>query len=254
MNDAFPLRLAELSTDDAARALAGKDAIALLPIGSTEAHGPHLPLAVDVIIAEAAADRAARALRAAGRRCFVLPTIAYAVTEFVSDFSGTLSVRAAIVGELIQDVCRAALRNGFARVILVNGHLEPEHGKMLKDTARALSAAGHAVVFADQRRPPTVRELGEEFARGGGHAGGFETSIVMAARPDLVRDELRRALPDNPKDLAAELASGATRAREIGGDRAYFGYPAGATREEGERILEVLARMIVDAATVEVAR
>jgi creatinine amidohydrolase len=104
-------------------------------------------------------------------------------------------------------------------------------------------------VFADQRRAPVVNQLGAEFAQGGGHAGGYETSLVLAARPDLVRDDQRRGLPPNPKDLAAELARGATRAREIGGERAYFGFPAAATPAEGERLLDVLATMIVAAAT-----
>lgn len=254
MTVALPLRFSELTTEQAATSLIRRDAIALLPIGSTEAHGPHLPLETDVIIALAAADRAATAIRSENTSCFVLPPIAYAVTEFVSDFAGTLSVRASVVSELIQDVCRAALRSGFARVVLVNGHLEPEHGKMLKDAARALVATGFAVVFADQRRPPTVSELGAEFALGGGHAGGYETAIVMASRPDLVREEVRRALPPNPKDLGKELAGGATRAREIGGDRAYFGYPADATRDEGERILSVLSRAIAHAARAEISR
>ncbi len=241
--------LAALTTDEVAALLSRGDGIALLPVGSTEAHGPHLPLATDVMIAQGVATRAAHSLGRSGRVALVLPPIAYAVTEFVGDFRGTISVRAAVAGELVADVCRGAIRSGFSRVVLVNGHLEPEHGKMLKDVATRLrETEALDVHFPDQRRPPTVALLGTEFGQGGGHAGGYETALVMAIRPDLVREDVRRALEDKPIDLAARLKAGARTAREIGGDRAYFGFPASASLAEGERLLGVLAAMVAEAA------
>jgi len=220
---------------------------ALLPLGSTEAHGPHLPLATDVVIAHTTATRAATRLAAAGVGTLVLPAIPYAVTEFLKPFSGTISVRADSIAALIDDIAASVFAQGVRVLALVNGHLEPEYGRMLKDCARRITATGRGIaVFPDQRRPPTVSQLGDEFGRGGGHAGGFETSLVLAAEPHAVRDE-RRSLPPNFVDLAQRMKDGATDAIAAGGPRAYFGDPAQATAAEGDRLYEVMAKMVEDA-------
>ncbi len=220
----------------------------ILPIGSTEAHGPHLPLATDVIIAEETASRAARLLAARGAPALVLPSLAYALTEFVGDFPGTISVSAETVGRLIMEIAASTFRQGFPVIALVNGHLEPEHARMLRRTAKAITATGAGVaVFPDQRFPPTVERLGEEFGRGGGHAGGYETSLVLAAAPDLVDEDARRALDPNFVDIAARIDDGARNAVEAGGPHAYFGDPAGASAVEGNRLYDVLASMVADA-------
>lgn len=244
----LPARLADATTREIAAALAAGPVAALLPVGSTEAHGPHLPLATDVILAETTALHAQRVLAERRRAAVVLPPLAYAVTEFVREFRGTLSVRAATVAALVEDVAAALFAQGFGPLCLVNGHLEPEHARMLKDCAASITAKGSGVaLFPDQRRPPTVGRLGEEFGRGGGHAGGYETSLVLAARPDLVREDVRASLATNFQDIAARLRSGCTTATEAGGPDAYFGDPAAASAAEGERLYGVLAAMVADA-------
>lgn len=243
-----PHALAARSTVEAAALLARGDAVLILPVGSTEAHGPHLPLATDVVIAEAAADRAAARIAARGGVVAVLPTLAYAVCEFVGEFAGTISVRADTVRRLIEDIAASVFAQGARTLVLANGHLEPEHGRMLKEVAAAITAGGAGrCLFPDQRRPPTVALLGEEFGQGGGHAGGFETSLVLAARPDLVDERARAALAPNRVDIAARMRDGARTASEAGGPEAWFGDPAGATAAEGERLLDVIAAMIEDA-------
>jgi len=241
-----PHELSARSTAEIAEIFATGDVVALLPIGSTEAHGPHLPLSTDVIIAESAADRAAGLLSQEGTSVVVLPTLPYAVCEFVGQFSGTISVRAETVGLLIQEIAASVFLQGVGTLVLVNGHLEPEHGKMLKDIARTITETGPGnCLFPDQRRPPTVLEFGEEFGQGGGHAGGFETSLVMAAKGELVDDEQRRSLKKNPVDIAARIRAGAKDATEAGGPEAWFGDPAGASAEEGERLLGIIANLVV---------
>src|SRR5439155_655912 len=84
----------ELSWEEAADA-ARADAIALVPIGATEAHGPHLPLATDVIISDELAGRAGEELAGRGRRTVIAPSLAYAVTEYAAGFGGTVSIAAA---------------------------------------------------------------------------------------------------------------------------------------------------------------
>lgn len=240
------LDLTRATTTDVDAALPQMRA-ALLPLGSTEAHGPHLPLSTDVIIATTTATRAATRLTQAGVGTIVLPAIPYAVTEFLKPFRGTISVRAETIGALVDEIADSVFAQGVRVLALVNGHLEPEHARMLKECARRITATGRGIaVFPDQRRPPTVAQLGEEFGRGGGHAGGFETSLVLAAAPELVKDE-RLALQPNFADLAQRMKDGATDAIAAGGARAYFGDPAGASAAEGERLYDVMATMVADA-------
>src|SRR3981081_4629570 len=79
--------------------------VAILPIGSTEAHGPHLPLATDVIISEEMSRYAAEKLKGQGIEAYVLPAISYSVTDFSSDFPGTISIKKETAIALIHDIC-----------------------------------------------------------------------------------------------------------------------------------------------------
>jgi creatinine amidohydrolase len=213
--------------------------VALLPVGATEAHGPHLPLATDVIIAEGTARRAAAALEAAGRAVAVAPAVVYSVTEYAGDFAGSVSLPAALAREHVRAVCAGLQRAGFRRLCLVNAHLEPAHVAALRSAVDDLDVA-----LADPTERRFARTLTEEFKRGACHAGSYETSLVLAERPELVRDS-RRGLTPRPIDLAAAMRAGVTTFAEAGAGDAYFGDPAAATVEEGEAIYTRLVAMVV---------
>jgi len=89
--------------------------------------------------------------------------------------------------------------------------------------------------------------LTEEFQSGACHAGQYESSLVLSARPELVREEIRPALEPKLISLSQAIRAGARSFIEIGGDQAYFGNPAAATAEEGDRVFDILAGMIVTA-------
>ena len=89
-----------------ARDLLSNRAVALLPIGCTEPHGPHLPLDTDVTIAVAQARRAAELLGSAGVRALVLPPLAYGVTNYTDGFAGRVTIRPGTLWALIEDVIR----------------------------------------------------------------------------------------------------------------------------------------------------
>lgn len=219
-------------------AVARQGAVALVPVGSTEAHGPHLPMATDVILADAVARRAAARLERAGRTAVLFPALPYGVTDFAAGFAGTVTLRASTLRALVVDLSRSLAAQGFSPVVLVNHHLEPAHFAALH--AAALEAAPARVLVPDHRRRPVAPTLGEEFCRGGSHAGRYETSLVLAAEPARVRAG-RMALEPLPIDLARAIKDGAQNFREAGGERAYFGAPAEATVAEGEALLELLA-------------
>jgi creatinine amidohydrolase len=231
-----------------AREAVNRGFVAILPVGSTEAHGPHLPLATDVIISEEMSVRAAEKLTARGLDTLVLPAIAYSVTDFSSDFPGTISIRKETAVALINDICVSLYRQGARLVAIANSHLEPEHVASINEAIEDVrQQTGRVVAFPDKRSRRWAEKLPEEFRRGDCHAGSYETSLVMAARPELVREEIRRSLERVPISIAEKIKQGAHTFTQAGGVGAYFGDPAAASREEGEATYEVLSDMIVTA-------
>jgi len=231
-----------------------RGAVVILPIGSTEAHGPHLPLATDVIISEEMSLRAATKLNARSVETLVLPTIAYSVTDFSADFSGTISIRKETAVALIRDICVALYAQGARLVAIANSHLEPEHIASINQAIETVKQeTGRTVAFPDNRRRRWAEKLSEEFRRGDCHAGSYETSLVMAARPELVREEIRKSLERVPISIAEKIKEGASTFIEAGGTEAYFGDPRSASREEGEAMYEALSDMVVIAVMEELA-
>ncbi len=220
--------------------LASANAVALLPVGSTEAHGPHLPLNVDVVIAEEVARRLSLVLASRGEVALIFPAVAYGLTDFAAAFSGTISVSAAAARAFLTDVMAGIAQHGFRRIVVLNHHLEPDHFKLVHEAAQeARTRTGAGIAVPDHRKKPTSLLLGEEFVSGGSHAGRYETSLMLAAAPELVREE-RAALPDLNVNLPAAIKQGAKTFHECGGAHAYFGSPASATGEEGERLFEAI--------------
>ena len=199
-----------------------------------------------MIISQEMSRRAAEKLNARGVEALVLPAIAYAVTDFSSDFAGTISIKRATAVALIRDVCLSLYEQGARLVVIANSHLEPDHVDSLNEAIEKVKQeTGRAIVFPDKRRRRWAEKLTEEFRRGDCHAGSYETSLVMAARPELVREEIRESLDRVPISIAEKIKEGAHSFIEAGGEDAYFGDPRAASREEGEVTFETLSDMIV---------
>jgi creatinine amidohydrolase len=228
-----------------------RGAVLILPVGSTEAHGPHLPLATDVIISEEMSRRAAQKLTERGIEAFVLPPLSYSVTDFSADFAGTISIKKETAVALMRDICTSLYRQGARLVVVANSHLEPEHVASINEAIELVKAeTDRAVAFPDKRRRRWAATLTEEFRRGDCHAGAYESSLVIRARPELVREELRENLERVPISIAEKIREGARTFTEAGGSEAYFGNPREASLEEGETSYRALSDMIV-AAVVE---
>lgn len=239
--------LASMTYEEVA-ALDRSKVVALLPVGATEAHGPHLPLHTDVIIAEAMASRAAAKLGEAGLSGLVLPPLGYTAAAFASDFPGTLSVDPALVTGLIVSLAKSLTRQGFRALALANAHLDPAHiGSLHAAVEGAKTASLLPVVYPDVTRKPWALRLTDEFKSGACHAGQYESSVVMAARPEWVRDGLRAGLDDNPASLSVAIRAGKSSFADAGGPRAYFGYPRHASAAEGEATIETLGGLLAEA-------
>jgi len=240
---------AKLSYTDVAALLAAPGGCAaILPVGSTEAHGPHLPLDTDVTIALGMATRAAEMLRAAGRACVVLPPVTYSVTDYAAPFPGTLSVRRDTAIALLRDVLVGVVRAGFAPVAIANGHLEPAHISSLRLACEAVAAeTGVVIAFPDVTRRKLAERLTEEFRSGACHAGRYEGSLVLADDPAAVKSDVAASLPPVTISLVEAIAAGRDDFLKAGGLRAYFGSPAEATAAEGRATYAVLAALLVEA-------
>jgi len=239
--------LADLTYDEATATLKA-GCVGLLPCGATEAHGPHLPLSTDVIISEQGAERAASLLHDEGISALVMPPLAYAVTEFASGFQGTISLPIETARSLIRDVILGAVRTGFRGVVLCNAHLEPGNILALREATSEARAKGALVEFPDVTRKPHALRLGEEFKSGACHAGRYEGSLVMAAQADLFRAEVAQGLPPNPESLSQAIRAGKNSFEEAGGPRAYFGYPADASVNEGNALYLEMADIFASGA------
>ena len=203
----------------------------LLPLGATEPHGPHAPLATDTIISEGISRRAADRLQGE-LDVLVLPAVPYGVTRYGADFPGAVSISEETLRSLVTEIAAS-----FERVVLVNSHLEPEQVWTLR---------GLGLPLLDITRRANAQRLTDEFQAGAGHAGRYETSLVLADRPELVDQERMRTLQAKMIDMPAAIRSGQTSFLGMGMDQAYAGAPADATAEEGEQTFEALVDMLVE--------
>jgi creatinine amidohydrolase len=208
-----------------------EDAVHVLPLGAVEPHGPHAPLVTDTLISIGICHRAAKRLEGEVP-VLVLPPVHYGVTRYGEDFPGTVTISEETLRSLVTDIA-----GNFERVVLVNSHLEPEQVRLLRDLGLPLF---------DVTRRDVAERLTEEFRSGAGHAGRYETSLVLADRPELVHTDRMATLPSKPLDMPAAIRAGQTSFAAMGMDQAYCGSPAEATAEEGRETFETLTEMLVE--------
>jgi len=221
---------------EAADAMHGAHAC-LLPCGSFEQHGPHLPLATDTMIAAALADRLAE--RASpDMRLLVLPPIPYGVSSEHMAFSGTASLPADGLRSILDSIFRSLAQHGVETILLVNGH--GGNTATIESALRGWrQATGVLGLLLDIPRSRVVQEAG---VPGDWHAGRVETSLFLALTGHDVEPPSAIA-PSSPIDWHA-LASlrYPWRADELS-TNGQIGDAAGASRELGEH---VAGRLIED--------
>ena len=167
--------------------LAGR--VVSIPVGQLETHGPHLPIDVDVVQVQNVVDEAA----ARAPDVYVAaPPIYYGFSEHVMDFPGTMNIRPEIMIEYLFDVCRSFARQGFERIVLVNGHgsnrpiCEIVTRRVTNETTAMCATLGHFSLAADM-----LRQIRDSPPGGTAHACEAETSEYLYLRPELVqRDKI----------------------------------------------------------------
>jgi creatinine amidohydrolase len=178
-------RLAELTREAAARLAPG--CVLVLPIGSTEQHGPHLPAGTDALHAEWVA------VHAAGRASaevpvVVAPTLAYGSSEHHLPFGATLSLDTETLHRVLLSIGRTAAASGFRRLFVLNGH--GGNHEIVQTAVRdlALQQPLHAAAGSwwQIAWDELVAAGAADHGRLPGHSGAFETAAVRAIAPDLV--------------------------------------------------------------------
>jgi creatinine amidohydrolase len=228
--------------------------IAVLPIGAIEAHGPHLPLGTDIIIAEAMARAGAAALSQRGFDVVLVPALPVAPAPFAAAFAGTIDTAPSATATLVEGIARSLGRHGVRATVIANAHHDPAHVAALRAAVRQIEQEQSAVlIFPDLTRRRWASRLTDEFQSGACHAGRYESSVVMARALHAVDLDAMRALRPNLQSLVAAIQRGNRTFADAGGPDAYFGAPAEASVEEGCAIIEALGRILEDA-VVEVVK
>ena len=244
--------LAEMTREQIKRM--APNAIAVLPTAAIEQHGPHMPIITDTLLCGTVAQRAAEAASARGVAVVVAPVLCFGNSHHHRPFAGVLSLSSATFMAAVTDILEGLKLSGFKKLVVLNGH----GGNTDSNAVVGLDFVhrlGHDVAIAtgaywDIAREAIVQQgiLANKLIPG--HAGRFETSMVMAIRPELVDPEGMqqvRDLSQEPSGLFADL-TGATMQRH-GAWAASTGYtdnPAASSAEEGRALLAVAVTRVAD--------
>lgn len=207
-------------TSPEAADLAAAGAVLVVPIGSTEQHGPHLPLSQDTDLAVALCRRLADACAGV----VVGPAIPYGASGEHEGFAGTLSIGRQALEHVVVELCRSATAT-FGYVVLVSAH--GGNADPLRRAQRRLDEEGRRILVWTPRW------------EGDAHAGRVETSLALALHPERV--DLSRAEAGNREPLATLLPLLRERSVRAVSPNGVLGDPAGASAAEGRRLLEGLS-------------
>lgn len=216
--------------------------VAILPIGAIEAHGPHLPLLTDTIISQQMSELAAKKIESKGFNAILLPPLSYTSCQFASNFSGTVNISPDTLSSLLCDTVTSLSNAGIKYILFASAHIDPTHVSVLRSVNNKFQ---EIVIYPDITRRKLAERLGEEFVSGSCHGGSFETSLVLAAKPQAVRKDLLP--PTNHVNLAEAIKKGAKSFDELGMELAYCGNPQSASIQEGEHTFEILSDILVEA-------
>jgi creatinine amidohydrolase len=240
------MRFEELTSPEVA-ALDRDRTVLILPVGSVEQHGGHMPLGTDTLLAQAVSLAAAR--ESAG--VAVLPPPWYGFSAHHMRFAGSITLSAATLMAVVEDIVASLVRHGFRRILIVNGH--GGNNGVIDVLASTLGhkhygAARIAALTYFQLARQAIAELRQSEPGGMGHACEFETAMIQHIRPELVKMERAATTYPDPgsRYLTTDLlGASAVRVYHDFGDLSEsgtLGDPALATPEKGAAFFAAAVR------------
>jgi len=211
---------------------AARPEIAVLPVGATEQHSSHLPLATDALIAGHLAEAVAEQLDA-----FLLPVLAVTNSQEHQDFMGSLWIQPDTLARVVTDICGALKHHGFRKIVVLSVH---GGNWILKPTVRSinLNDPDMMVILAGLNSGTDVWS-----APGQIHAGKNETSCILHIDPTLVKGRADDFVPQVPQGYIDYVGVKGCSPTGV------WGSPSGASAEWGKKVLAESARGIVDYVT-----
>jgi creatinine amidohydrolase/Fe(II)-dependent formamide hydrolase-like protein len=219
--------------------------IALLPVGSTEQHGPHLPLDTDAFDAERLACDVADSFP--DPKPVVLPLVPYGVSYHHMDFCGTISISNETLTKLVYEIGMSVAIHGIKKLIIINGH--GGNTPSLKNAAQMINRDARIFTCVDTGETSDV-DVGKIVETpNDAHAGEMETSTALALRPHLVDlDKAQKFIPDFSSRYLDFSSSRSvewyTRTEKIS-QNGVLGDPSKASKEKGKMIWEIMVKNLV---------
>lgn len=216
----------------------------LIPMGSLEQHGPHLPLSTDTIIAFEVAKRVAEKLDIA-----LAPPMGFGFSIEHMDFLGTISLDPSTLIALLKSVCLSLVKHGFNRIFIVNGHggnraIIESAIQLMKNESNA-SFYSFTLLSVVQKFFNKIRDSSEGEI---GHADEIETSLMLAICPEKVK--MNKCVDESPKlpvhltfEASKKEVTFAWRTKEIS-ESGVIGAPSKASAEKGRLMLDYLVNEI----------
>jgi creatinine amidohydrolase len=245
------IRLSDLRSPEVGECVA-RGALALLPVGQIEEHGPHLPVSTDLVIAERAATAAAQAVHP-DPPVVILPSVWSGYSASVMQkWPGTIRVRTRVFADMTHDIVLSCLQMGFRKLVILNAH--GHHPALLEVVAREIgdeTGVGIAVVDVAKMAVDVMRRVRKSAPGGAIHGGEFETSLMLyfgaPVRIDLAtaEDVFRYGSDNIPGDgfagsKRAFWSTWSIQASKTG----IYGDPTCATAETGKAIFESMVANI----------
>ena len=210
--------------------------LAILPVGSTEQHGPHAPLGTDVLTAEAVAEAGADAYDG---EVVVAPAIPVGVAEEHRHFAGTLWVAEDTFRDYVRETIASLASHGWDRVVVVNGHggnvdaLREVCARVTRDE----TAYAAPLTWFDAVDAPDM-----------GHGGPVETSLLLATDPELVRSDRLEDSAADAADSWGEFEHGVNLAYDTAefSENGTVGDPRAASADRGDALLDAASDALAD--------
>jgi creatinine amidohydrolase len=207
----------------------------LIPFGSVEEHGPHLPLSTDTIEAYEVCRKASQRMP-----LFVAPPIHYGNCRSTACHPGTVSISTATLKALFKDIVTSLRGHGLRNFVALSGHAGGAHNMALQDAGEELIRRFDDIEVAVVTEYDLARDEGRSLIEtpGDAHAGEIETSRILHSHPQLVKGSAPREFPSFPRGILV-------RDKRCYWPGGVWGDPGKATAEKGARLEELVVTRLL---------